>query len=97
MKNDMKILWLTYDISNKTLIGPKPLRVRFDKIDGFIRVYDGSRYLVLLGPEKYVAIYNRIRYLVSLKSSITCIFSHYFQKSKLILKFFAYRKNVGNA
>ena len=43
---------LIYDISYKTLIGPKPLRLRFDKIDGFIRTYNGTRYLVLLGPEK---------------------------------------------
>ena len=52
---------LIYNISYKTLIGSKPLRIRFDKIDGFIRIYDGSKYLVLLGPEKYDAIYNRIR------------------------------------
>ena len=50
---------LIYDISYKTLIGPKLLRIRFDKIDRFIRIYDGSRYLVLLGPVKY-AICNRI-------------------------------------
>ena len=37
---------LTYDISCKTLIGAKPLRIRFDKVDGFIRVYDRTRYLV---------------------------------------------------
>ena len=54
---------LIYDISYKTLIGPKPLRNRFDNIDGFIRIYDGPRYLVLPGPEKYDAIYNRIKYL----------------------------------
>ena len=41
---------MIYDISYKTLIGPKPLRLRFDKIDGFIRTYNGTRYLVLLGP-----------------------------------------------
>ena len=35
---------LIYDISYKTLIGSKPLRIRFDKIDGFIRIYDGTRY-----------------------------------------------------
>ena len=34
------------------------------KIDGFIRVYDGSRYLVLFALEEYDAIYNRIRYLI---------------------------------
>ena len=70
-------------ISYKTLIGPKPLCIRFDKIDGFIRIYDGTRYLVLLSPEKYDAIYNRIRYLISLKSGITYIFSHYYAKIKV--------------
>ena len=44
----------------KTLIGPKPLRIRFDKTDGFIRIYDGTRYLVLFGPEKYYAVHNII-------------------------------------
>ena len=34
---------LIYDISYKTLIGPKPLRIRFDKINGFTRIYDGTR------------------------------------------------------
>ena len=32
------------------------------KIDGFITIYDGTRYLTLLGSEKYDAIYNRIKY-----------------------------------
>ena len=45
--------------------------------------YLGTRYLILLGPEKYDAIYNRISYLTSLKSSITYIFSHYFLKIKV--------------
>ena len=58
-----------------TLIGAKPLHIRFDKIDGFIRVYDGNRYLVLFGLEKYDAIYNRIRYLINQKSGIKCFFS----------------------
>ena len=43
----------------------------FDKVDGFITVYDGTRYLVLFGPEKNDAICNRIRYLISQKSGIT--------------------------
>ena len=33
---------LIYDISNKTLIGAKPLHIKFDKVDGFIRVYNGT-------------------------------------------------------
>ena len=74
---------LIYDISYKTLTDPKPLRIRFNKVDGFIIMYDGTRYLTLLGSEKYDAIYNRIRYLINLKSSITYIFSHYFAKIKV--------------
>ena len=47
----------------------KSLRIRFDKIDGFLRVYDGTRYLVLFGAEKYDSIYN-IRYLIEVKGGI---------------------------
>ena len=36
---DNILIDLLYDISYKTLIGPKPLRIRFDKIQGFIRIY----------------------------------------------------------
>ena len=42
---------LVYNISYKSLIESKPLRIRFDKIDEVIRVYDGTRYLVLFGEE----------------------------------------------
>ena len=43
--------------------------VWFDKIDGFIRAYDGTKYyLVLLGAEKYDFIYKRIRYLIGMKN-----------------------------
>ena len=54
---------LIYNISYKILIGPQPLRIRFDKIDGFIRTYHGTRYLVLFGSGKSDFIYSRIRYL----------------------------------
>ena len=37
----------------------------------------------MLGSEKYDAIYDGIRYLISLKSGITYIFSHYFAKIKI--------------
>ena len=42
---------LVYNISYKSLIKSKSLRIRFDKIDEVIRVYDGTRYLVLFGDE----------------------------------------------
>ena len=47
---------LIYGISYKTLIDPKPLRIRFDQIDVFIRVFDGTRYLTLYGLEEYEAV-----------------------------------------
>ena len=51
---------LIYNISHKNLVAAKTFRIRFDKIDGFIRVYDGTRYLVLFGSEKYDFIYYKI-------------------------------------
>ena len=59
------------------------MRIRFDQIDGLVRIYDGIIYLTLFGSEKHQAIYNRIRYLISIKSGITYIFSHYFAKLKV--------------
>ena len=59
------------------------MHIRFDKTDGFIRIYNGTRYLTLFGSEKYDAIYSRIRYLTSQNSDITYIFSHKFVKIKV--------------
>ena len=47
------------------------MHIWFEKIDGFIKIHNGIRCLVLFSSEKYNAIYNRIRYLVSKKSGIT--------------------------
>ena len=72
------------DISYKTLIGAKPLCIRFDKIDEFTRVYDGTRYLVLFGSEKYDAIYNRVTYLIIYKAvSRMFFFFYYYGKIKV--------------
>ena len=73
---------MIYDILDKTLTDRKPLCSRFDTIDGFIRIYDGSRHLTLFESEKYDGIYDRIAYLISLKSGITYIFSHNLSKIK---------------
>ena len=62
------------------MIDAKPLYSRFNKAEEFI-VY-GTRYSVLFSPEKYDAIYNRIRYLLSQKSGIT---SHNYAKIKIDL------------
>ena len=68
---------MIYDISYKTLIGPKSLGIRFDQIDGFIRIYDGTRSL--FGSKNYDVVYNKIRYLKSKRQYI----SHYFAKIKV--------------
>ena len=65
------------------LIGPKPLRIRFEKINGFIRVYDGTSDLALFGGEKYDFISNRIRYLIGVKCDITYVFSDNYAKIKV--------------
>ena len=57
------------------MFGSKPLRIRFEEVDGFVRIYSGIRYLVIYGPEKYDATYNRIIYLISQKCGITKVFS----------------------
>ena len=81
---------LIYDVSYKTLIGPKPLHNRFNKIDGFIRIYNGSRYLTLFGSKKCDAIYIRIRYLKSEESKKSKnskkVTSHVFSLYNAIIK-----------
>ena len=71
----MRAFVLYKAFSYKTFIGAKPLRIRFNKVDGFIRAYNGTRYLVLFCHEKYDAIHNRITYLLSLKSGATYVIS----------------------
>ena len=67
---------LVSDISWKRLIGAKLLRIRNDKVDGFIRVYDGTRFSVLFGGEKYDFIRNRVTYLIRVKNGIAYVISH---------------------
>ena len=52
---------MIYDISYEAFMGAKPLRIRLDEIDGFIKIYDGIRHLVLFCPGWYDEIYNNIR------------------------------------
>ena len=44
---------LIYDISYKTFMVSKPLRIRFDEIHAFMKIYDGVKYLLLSGSERY--------------------------------------------
>ena len=74
---------MVYDISYKVLIGVKLLHIRFNQVYGFIRVYDGKKYLVLFDLEKVDAIYNKIRYLRGVKCDIRYVFSLYYAKIKV--------------
>ena len=57
-----------YNISYETSVGPKPLRIRFGKIDEFIRVRGGElRHLVLFDYGLFDKIRDKIKYLISEK------------------------------
>ena len=65
------------------LTGSNTLHIRFVQIYRFIRISDRNKCFTLFGSEKYDAVYDYIRYLISLKSGIAFIFSQYFEKVKI--------------
>ena len=55
-----------YSISYKTPICPKPLRIRFNKIDGFIISLDGKiKHLILFGYGLFNEICDKTKDLIS--------------------------------
>ena len=53
-------------------MGSKPLRIWFDKIEGFIKICDGIRYLVILSLSWFDEICDINKYFMSeKKNSIT--------------------------
>ena len=57
-----------YNILYKTPTGPKPLCIRFDKIDGFIIALDGkNKHLILFDYGLFSKIYDKIISLISKK------------------------------
>lgn len=68
MKNLMKIfLFIKF---HKKLIGAKPLHILFAKVDEFIRSYNETKYLELFASGKNNVNFNKIRYLIRVKSII---------------------------
>ena len=68
----------------KTSTGPKASSIRFDKIDGFIRVLDGEiKHLVLFDYGLFHKICDKIKYLISEKSGITDSINHNFRKIRI--------------
>ena len=57
--------------------------VLLEKVNGFIRDYDGFKYLLLFNLAIYDAIYDRIRYLIKFESSIKYVISYNIGKIKI--------------
>ena len=61
-----------YNISYKSPTCPKPLRIKFDKINGFIiSIDDKIKPLVLFDYGLFDKICDKIKYLISKKGGIT--------------------------
>ena len=71
----------------KTSTSPKPLPIRFDKIDGFIMVLDGKiKHLVLFHYGLLDNICSKIKYLRSKKSGSKIELILTLEKSEFIHK-----------
>ena len=71
-------------ISYKSPAGPKPLRIRFDKIGGFIISLDGKvQNLVLFDYGLFDKICDRIKCCISKKCGITNSINYNFGKIKI--------------
>ena len=68
----------------KTPTGPKPLHIRFDKINGFIISLDGKiKQLILFVYGLLDEICDNIKYLVRKKSNITISIKHNFGMARI--------------
>ena len=75
---------MIYDISCKTSTGAKPLRIRYNKIDGFIKIYNRIRYLVLFDCGWFDIICDRNKYLTSEKMVLQIVSIIILQGSEFI-------------
>ena len=69
---------LVCNISHKTSTGSKPLFIRFDEIDGFIRVHGVKFRHLLLFDHVFDKTCDKIKYLTSERSGITDSINHNF-------------------
>ena len=70
---------------HKTPTSAKPLRIRFNKIDGFIMVLDGKiKDLVLFYYGLFDKICDKIKYLISKKVVLQIVLIKIFERSDLI-------------
>ena len=82
-----------FNILYKKYMDAKPLRIRFDKVDGIIKIHGRIRYLELsnsynevycrINSRIYNAIFDRINYLVSEKSDDKYSIDHYPARTRI--------------
>ena len=70
-------------------MGARSLRIRFDKIDGFIKTYNGINvyylmFIILLDYGWFDTICDKIKYLISEKVVLQIALIKVLQKSELI-------------
>ena len=74
---------LIYNISYNTFMSSKPLCIWFNKTDGLVKIYDGSRYLVILGHSWFDEIWDSIKYLINEKSCIANSIDYNFARIRI--------------
>ena len=73
-----------YKISYKNPAVPKPLRIRFNKIDGFVISLDVKiKPLILFDYGLFNKICDKIKYVISKKSGIANSINHSFGKIRI--------------
>ena len=72
----------------------KPLHIRYDNRNGFIKTYNKIRYLVLF-DEWCDKICDRIKYLINKKSGITNSINIILEESELIHIIFSLLRKYG--
>ena len=74
-----------YNILYKTPTRPKPLLIRFDKIDEFIIPLDGKmKHLILFDYGLFNKICDKIKYLINKKVVLQIVLIIVLERSKLI-------------
>ena len=67
--------------------------IRFDEIDGFIKIHDKIRYLILSDYGWFDKVCDNIKYLISKESGITDSINHNFARIRIDC-YNSYRKYI---
>ena len=79
---------LIYKLLYKKFIDAKPFPIKFNKVDGLIKIYNGIRYLELSNSydtnyRVYNKIFDEINYLITEKSDDKYSINHNFARIKI--------------